>query len=101
MLAKMLCGNQSMSQIFCTREIFNAVPSIQESMPKNALEDLTSCLHYSDDWDVMGDEDWLDVYDEPKVECDPSTASHRLKYGLLEDAYNKVCSSVFVVVINF
>ena len=59
----MLCGNQSMSQIFCTREIFNAVPSIQESMPKNALEDLTSSLHYSDDWDVMGDEDWLDVYD--------------------------------------
>ena len=49
-LAKMFMGNRSIKQIFCTREIFNAVPSIQASMTKNAMEDLTSCLHYSDDW---------------------------------------------------
>jgi hypothetical protein len=48
-LGKMLMGNRSIQQIFCTREIFNAVPSIQASMTKNALEDLTGCLHYSDD----------------------------------------------------
>ena len=77
MLAKMLCGNRSINQIFCTREIFNAVPSIQESMPKNALEDMTSCLHYSDDWDLMGADDWLDIY-ETKVDADPSMAVHRL-----------------------
>ena len=57
MLAKMLCGNQLISQIFCTREIFNEVLSIQESMPKNALEDMTSCLHYCYDWDLMGQGD--------------------------------------------
>ena len=39
MLAKMLCGNQSINQIFCTKELFNAIPSI------HALEDMTSCLH--------------------------------------------------------
>jgi hypothetical protein len=35
-LGKMLMDNQSIQQIFCTREIFNAVPSIQASMTKNA-----------------------------------------------------------------
>jgi hypothetical protein len=45
-LDKMLMGNRSIEQIFCTREIFNAVPPIQASMTKNALEDLTACLHY-------------------------------------------------------
>ena len=53
LLAKMLIGSQLMNQMFCTREIFNAVPPVQQSMTKNALEDLTSCLHYSDDWDPI------------------------------------------------
>ena len=46
-------------------------------MVKNALEDLTACLHYSDDWDVMGDDDREDTYGDPKVEVDVSTAAHR------------------------
>jgi hypothetical protein len=91
-LAKMFMGNRSINQIFCTREIFNAVPSIQASMTKNAMEDLTGCLHYSDDWDIMGEGDWDDIYDDPKVIADPFTASHRLKHGRLEDGYNKVCT---------
>jgi hypothetical protein len=87
-------GNQSINQIFCTREIFNAVPSIQAAMTKNAMEDLTSCLHYNDDWELMGDGVWSDTYKDPKVVADPFTASHRLKHGRLEDGYNKVCTVV-------
>jgi hypothetical protein len=34
-LAKMFMENRSINQMFCTREIFNAVPSIQASMTKN------------------------------------------------------------------
>jgi hypothetical protein len=56
-------------------------------MTKNTMEDMTSCLHYSDDWQFMGDGDWDDVYDDPQVLADPSTASHRLKHGMLEDGY--------------
>ena len=96
-LAKMLMGNRSIGQIFCSREFFNAVPPIQECMPKNALEDLTACLHYSDDWEC--DDNWDDIYDDPKVEADASMASHRLKHGMLEDGYNKVCSLFVVVVV--
>jgi hypothetical protein len=80
-LGKMRVGNQSIEQIFCTREIFNAVPSIQASMTKNELEDLTGCLHYSDDWELIGGGDWDDTYDDPQVAAAPSTASHRLKHG--------------------
>jgi hypothetical protein len=55
-----LMGNWSIEQIFCSREFFNAVPPIQAAMPsKNALEDLTVCLHYSDDWDCK--DDWDDI----------------------------------------
>jgi hypothetical protein len=75
-LAKMLHGNRSINRIFCTREIFNAVPSIQAAMTNNAMEDLTSCLHNSDDWELMGDVVWADIYPDPKVEADESTAVH-------------------------
>ena len=56
--------------MFSTREIFDAVPSVQASMMKNALDDMMGCLHYSDDWDV------LDTYNDSKVEADVSTADH-------------------------
>ena len=62
-------------------------PFYQASMTKNAMEDMTSCLHYSDDWEFMGDGDWDDIYDDPQVLANPSTASHRLKHGMLEDGY--------------
>ena len=47
-LCRMNHGGRSIEQIFDTREIMNAVQLIQASMPTGALEDLTSCLHYSD-----------------------------------------------------
>jgi hypothetical protein len=68
-------------------------------MPKNALEDLTSCLHYSDDWEVKDNEDWDDVYGDSKVVADSSMASHRLKHGILEDGYNKVCSVLLLLLL--
>jgi hypothetical protein len=73
-LAKMLMGNCSIEQIFCSREFFNAVPPIQAAMPKNSLEDLTVCLHYSDDWECK--DDWDDIHDDPKVQADASMTSH-------------------------
>jgi hypothetical protein len=65
-----------MEQIFSTREILEAVPSIQASMTKGALEDLTACLHYSDDWDPEDNGIWDDIYNDPKVVAPPSTATH-------------------------
>ena len=98
-LGKMLTGGRSIEQIFSTREIFDAVPSIQAAMTKGALEDLTTCLHYSDDWDVDEDQNWEDTYDDVKVEAAASTASHRLKHGRLEDGYNKVCTVLLLLLL--
>ena len=69
-------GGRSIDQIFSTREIMDAVPSIREAMTKAALEDLTTCLHYSDDWDPECGGDWDDIYDDPKVVAPPGTAKH-------------------------
>jgi hypothetical protein len=82
---------------FVQENLFNAVPPIQECMPKNALEDLTSCLHYSDDWEC--DDNWDDVYEDPKVVANVSMASHRLKHGILEDGYNRVCIVVCLLLL--
>jgi hypothetical protein len=99
-MAKMLMGNRSIVQIFSTRDIVDAVPLIQESMTKNCLEDLTACLHYSDDWDIDEDNDWGDVYPDPQVEAELGTANHWLKHGWLEDGYNKVCTKYIGVVVD-
>jgi hypothetical protein len=99
MMAKMLMGNRSIVQIFSTRDIFDAVPSIQEAMTKNCLEDLTACLHYSDDWEIDDEEEWDDIYPCPQVEAEPGTAHHRLKHGRLEDGYNKVCTVLLLLLL--
>jgi hypothetical protein len=75
-LGRMLNGGRSIDQIFSTGEILDAVPSIEASMTKGALEDLTTCLHYSDDWDPEDDVVWDDIYDDLKVVPPSSTASH-------------------------
>jgi hypothetical protein len=93
-LGKMLTGGRSIDQIFSTREIFDDVPSIQAAMTKGALQDLTTFLHYSDDWDPKDDGVWDDIYKDSKVVADEGTAPHRLKHGRLEDGYNRVCTIV-------
>jgi hypothetical protein len=75
-LCRMNNGGCSIDQIFSTREILDAVPSMQAAMTKGALEDLTTCLHYSDDWDPEDDGVWDDIYDDAKVVAHPSTATH-------------------------
>ena len=62
---------------------------IQASIVKNAMEDMTDCLHYADDWIMTGNGNWGDTYPDPKVEADTSIAAHRKKHGLLEDACTK------------
>jgi hypothetical protein len=66
-------GGRSIDQIFSTREILDAVPSIQAAMTKSALQDLTTCLHYSDDWDPKNKGVWDDIYDDAKVVAPPLT----------------------------
>jgi hypothetical protein len=61
-LAKTFMGYRSINQILFTREICYAVPLIQASMTNNAMEDLTSCLYYNDDWELMGDGIWSDTF---------------------------------------
>jgi hypothetical protein len=68
-------------------------------MTKNCLEDLTTCLHYSDDWECDGN--WDDIYPGPKVEAEPGTARFRLKHGRLEDAYNKICTVLLLLLLLF
>ena len=80
-LCRMANGGRSIDQIFSTREMLDDVPLIQAAMTEDALEDSTTCLHYSNNWDPKDDGVWEGIYDDPKAVADPSTATHRLKHG--------------------
>ena len=58
LLARMLSGNPSNSQMFSTREIFDAVEPVKNSLTLDAMKDLTRCLHFADDWEDTEDEEW-------------------------------------------
>jgi len=72
-LGKMLTGGWSIDQIFSTGEIFDAVAA----MTKGALEDLTTCLHYSDDWEIDDDQNWDDIYKDVWVVFASDSLSNR------------------------
>ncbi len=58
-------------------------------MPKNAFQDIYTCLHFDDNWD--GDNKWGDVYADSK-KCSPEgTAKHRQKFSMYmyEDGFNR------------
>ena len=89
LLAKILSGNPSNNQMFSTREIFDAVEPVKNSMPQSAMEDLSRCLHFADDWEDEEDEEWEQKYGDIKEEAVDTTARHRKKFSMVEDAYNR------------
>jgi hypothetical protein len=57
-----------------------------ECMPKNAFQDIYTCLHFNDDWDR--DNKWGDVHADSK-KCSPEgTAKHCQKFSMFEDGLN-------------
>ena len=62
LLAKMLPRNPSNIQIFSTREIFDAVEPVKNSLTLDAMKDLSRCLHFADDWEDEEDEEWEEKY---------------------------------------
>jgi hypothetical protein len=86
-LARSLRGNMSIERCWSTRESLDAIGTRMESMPKNAFEDIYSCLHFNDDWD--DGEEWEDnTYADQKT-CSPDgTAHYRRKFSMLEDGFN-------------
>ena len=53
------------------------------------MRDLTRCLHFSDDWEEEDAEEWEEKYGDGKEEATDTTARHRKKFSMVEDAYNR------------
>jgi len=86
-LARSLSGNPSIERCWSIWESLDAIGTCMESMPKNAFEDIYSCLHFNDDWN--DGEEWEDdTYTDRKM-CSPDdTAHHRQKFLMFEDGFN-------------
>ena len=55
-------------------------------MPKNAFQDIYTCLHFDDNWNNNG---WGDVYANEK-KCSPEgTTHHRRKFFMFKDGFNR------------
>ncbi len=86
-LMRSLRGNPSIKQCWLNRESLDAIGTCMESMPKNAFEEIYSCLHFNDDWN-NGEEREDDTYADRKT-CSPDgTVHHRRKFAMLEDGFN-------------
>jgi len=88
-LAWSLRGNSSIERCWSTRELLDAIGTCMESMPKpkNAAEDIYSCLHFNDDWN--DGEEWEDNTYTDRKKCSPDgTAHHRQKFSMFEDGFN-------------
>jgi hypothetical protein len=88
----MIQGDTSVLEMYgtCSWFIHNA-PAV-DSMPCNCLQDLTQLLHFVDDWELdENDFEWEEVFDFPKHDHahDDYATFHRIKWGLIEDAYVK------------
>ena len=53
-LAQSLRGNPSIKQTLSTHELLDAIGTCMECMPKNAFQDIYTCLHFDDDWSNNG-----------------------------------------------
>ena len=72
-------------RIWSTRESLDTIGTCMECMPKNAFQDIYTCLHFDDDWD---DNEWGDVYADEK-RCNPKgTAHHHGKLSMFVDGFN-------------
>ena len=86
-LARSLRGNPLIERCWSTRESLDAIGTCMESMPKNASEDIYSCLHFNNDWD--DGEEWEDdTYTDRKTSSPDGTAHHRQKFSMFEDSFN-------------
>ena len=78
----MMHGHPSMVHSWSTRDSLFHVGPCAESMPLDAFMDMHRCLHFEVDWDEDADANYEKV--EPSA-----TAKHRVKFGMVEDAFNK------------
>jgi hypothetical protein len=62
-LALSLRRNPSIQRTWSTHESLNAIGTCMECKPKNAFQDIYTCLHFDDDWN---DNEWGGVYAEEK-----------------------------------
>merc|ERR1712086_865396 len=84
----MMRGHPSIEHSWSTRDSLFHVGQCAESMLLAAFEDMHRCLHFADDWEEDADANWEDVYLDKKVQLS-ATAKHRVKFGMVEDAFNK------------
>jgi hypothetical protein len=78
--------NPSIERTWLTRESLNAIGTCMECMPKNAIQEIYTCLHFDDNWE---DDGWGDVYADEKKCSLEGTAHHRRKFSMFEDGFNR------------
>ncbi len=87
-MGRMLCGFPSIEETWSTRESFDAVGAVKDSIPKDAYIDMYRCMHFSDDWELE-DEEWDEIFEDKKYNPSPDCEKHRRKFEFIENGFNR------------
>ena len=74
--ARMLHGFPSVEDTWSSRDALDAVGTAKESMPRAAYQEMSRCLHFTDDWEEQEHVNWDDIYVDEKVVPSDNTAHH-------------------------
>ena len=91
MMARLFASNSAIDSMFLERECFDAVGAVKEclTLTQDAFKDLYRCMYFVDNWESDTDAEWDEFFSDSKVGIHPDTATHRVKFNILEDGYNK------------
>ena len=88
-MARMIRGFPSITETWSTRESLDAIGAVKECMHQDAYKDIHHCMHFSDDWELEGDEDWNAIYPDEKYEPSPDSPQHKRKFDHMENGFNE------------
>ena len=87
----MLQGDASIKDVYSSCSWFKHNAPAVDSMLRSCLRALIWLLHFVGDWEIEEDENWDDMFDNPRYDNhdNDDTAPHCVKFGIIETEYVK------------
>ena len=86
----MFSNNTLINNMFSICECLDSVSCVKEAITQDAYKEFYWRMHFVDDWEADGDEEWEKYILDIKVVVDNTTATHQSKFSIVEDGSNKI-----------
>ena len=86
MMARIFSSNTLINTMFSVRKCSDSVPCVKEAITQDAYKDSYCWIHFVNDQEVDSDKECVEFFHDTKVVVDDTTATHRSKFGTVEDS---------------